>query len=410
MKTIEIKCQGADTLLINDMSILQGDLKDISDHDMGLLIASIVDEGFSFPIFIWKQGAKNWILDGTHRFKALVKMQEGYNGQEWTIPPIPVAWIEADTLEHAKKKLLKATSSFANITFEGLKQFSIGLADMSTIIDSIKLPDFNAEKYKLKVLGESDANTALTPEADNMPDNVPPMTSLGDIYQLGDHLLHCGDSTTDYPEQFKTSDMVLTDPPYNVAYAGGSKAREAIANDDIAAFPAFLEAFYSKAYNCLVPGGAIYVCHSDLERHTFTEKFLLGGFKLSSVIVWVKNNSTFASKDYFWKHEPILYGWHSGASHKWYGPDNEDSVWCIDRPSRSDEHPTMKPVELCARAIKNSSKTGDIVLDPFGGSGSTLIACEELNRKCQMIELDPKNCDIIIKRWEDLSGKKAVKL
>lgn len=171
----------------------------------------------------------------------------------------------------------------------------------------------------------------------------------------------------------------------------------------------FLYDTFTNCYLSMKDGSPIYVAHSELERINFTQAFIDSGFKMSSIIIWAKNNSTFSmNKDYKQKHEPIIYGWKQGGNHKWEGGNCEDTLWEIKRPSKSDLHPTMKPIELCARGIKNSSNVNDIVYEPFGGSGSTLMACEQTKRKCYTMELDPKYVDVIIKRWEDYTGKKAV--
>lgn len=246
-------------------------------------------------------------------------------------------------------------------------------------------------------------------EAPEVNENEPADSELGKVYKLGNHRLMCGDSTDAGSVAIlmdgQKADMVFTDPPYNVAYEGGSKKREKIKNDDIRDFRNFLELVYRNCYENMKDGASIYVCHSELERMNFTGAFEESGFKLSSVIIWVKNNSTFSmNKDYKQKHEPILFGW-KGAGHKWYGGNCEVTVWEIARPVKSELHPTMKPIELCVRAIKNSSKGAELVYEPFGGSGSTLIACEQLGRKCYMMELDPHYCDVIRKRyWKFTTG------
>ena len=241
-----------------------------------------------------------------------------------------------------------------------------------------------------------------------------PISKPGDIYQLGEHRLMFGDSTNrddvDKLMDGKVADLVFTDPPYNVAYEGGSKKREMIKNDKIDNFYEFLYDVYQNCYNNMNAGATIYVCHSELERINFTKAFLDVGFKMSSIIIWAKNNSTFSmNKDYKQKHEPIIYGWKEGK-HNWVGGNCEDTLWEIKRPTKSDLHPTMKPIELCARAITNSSNKNNIVYEPFGGSGSTLIASEQTERICYCMEIDAKYCDVIIKRWETFTGNKAEKI
>jgi DNA modification methylase len=239
-----------------------------------------------------------------------------------------------------------------------------------------------------------------------MPDEVQTDIVLGDLFQIGDHRLLCGDST-DSDQLAKLmngekADICHTDPPYNINYEGGSKKREKIANDKLDDFPKFLYDVYTTISTGLKKGGAIYVWHASSETHNFIQQFLDAGFLFKSYIVWNKNNSTFGRSDYHWKHEPCIYGWLDGASHKWSGDRKQTTVWDIDRPSKSEEHPTMKPIALCSKPIENSSDVNDIVLDVFLGSGSTMVAAHQLKRKCYGMELDPKYCQVIVDRMKKL--------
>jgi len=226
--------------------------------------------------------------------------------------------------------------------------------------------------------------------------------------------LLCGDSTdSDQVAKLmdgKLADMIHTDPPYNIDYEGGSKKREKIANDKLDDFPNFLYDVYTTLSTSVKKGGAIYVWHASSETHNFIQQFLNAGFLFKSYIVWNKNNSTFGRSDYHWKHEPCIYGWLDGDSHNWYGDRKQTTVWDIERPSRSDEHPTMKPIPLCSKPIENSSKVGDVVLDVFLGSGSTMVASHQLKRKCYGMELDPKYCQVIIDRMTKLDPTLSVKI
>jgi site-specific DNA-methyltransferase (adenine-specific) len=236
---------------------------------------------------------------------------------------------------------------------------------------------------------------------------------LGDLFEIGEHRLLCGDSTdSDAVAKLmdgELADMCHTDPPYNIDYEGGSKKREKIANDKLDDFPKFLYDVYTTISTALKKGGAIYVWHASSETHNFIQQFLNAGFLFKSYIVWNKNNSTFGRSDYHWKHEPCIYGWLDGASHKWYGDRKQTTVWDIERPSRSDEHPTMKPIPLCSKPLENSSKQGDVVLDVFLGSGSTMVAAHQLKRKCFGMELDPKYCQVIIDRMRKLDPTLIIK-
>jgi DNA modification methylase len=250
--------------------------------------------------------------------------------------------------------------------------------------------------------------------------------------------------------------MVFTDPPYNVAYTGATKDKLTIKNDKMssAKFYIFLRDAFTAAAAVVAPGAPIYVCHSDSEGMNFRKAMADSGFLAKSLLIWVKNHFTMGRMDYHMRHEPIIYGWREGAAHKWYGgrklstvveempglvfqqeeegfaisfsdgvravaikvpsyevtdaTDGMDaSVWKVDKPLKSAEHPTMKPVEIPRRAIANSSKNGGIVFEPFMGSGSTLIACEMIGRLCYGLELDPKYCDVIVTRWEQFTGRQA---
>src|ERR1035437_8782701 len=264
----------------------------------------------------------------------------------------------------------------------------------------------------------------LTDEDDVPPVPVEPVSKLGDLYLLGDHRLLCGDSTcvTDVERLMggQKADMVFTDPPYNVNVAGGTHDSRAkrnfgkgakIQNDSMSdgEFHQFLVDSFTSMSMVIKDGATVYVTHADIEGINFRTAFIESGFMLKQCLIWAKQQFVFGRSDYHWQHEPILYGWKAGAAHTFYGERNQWTVWSIDRPMRSEmEHPTQKPVALVEKAIGNSSKSGDILFEPFGGSGSTLIACEKTGRRCYMMELSPAYVDVICKRWEQATGKKAV--
>lgn len=206
--------------------------------------------------------------------------------------------------------------------------------------------------------------------------------------------------------------MLMTDPPYGVSYVGKTKDALTIDNDtlDDAELMAFLVDAFENARNALDKGAAFYVFHADSKGDVFRNALTKVGLTVRECLIWVKNSMVLGRQDYQWKHEPCLYGWKDGASHHWYSDRKQTTVLEFDRPSANKEHPTMKPVALIAYLISNSTKEGDVVLDLFGGSGTTLIACEQLGRTCYMMELDPHYCDVIIQRWEDATGKKAVRV
>jgi len=290
-----------------------------------------------------------------------------------------------------------------------------------------------------------------------------PVAKPGDVWQLGQHRLMCGDATviTDVEKlmEGKLAAMVFTDPPYNVAYEGGTADKLTIKNDNMPAerFKQFLNDAFTSMFMVTEPGGAIYVCHADSEGSNFRGALQDAGWLLKQCLVWVKNQFVLGRQDYQWRHEPLLYGWKPGAAHKWHGgrkqstvieeaapivvkEDNEgalftftagiqtitirvpsfevlqsgddsvSTVWRFEKPLKNGEHPTMKPIGLCARAIQNSSRQGENVLDLFGGSGSTLMAAEQTGRVCYTMELDPVYCDVIIRRYEEFTGQKTIRL
>ena len=237
------------------------------------------------------------------------------------------------------------------------------------------------------------------------------ITKMGDIWKLGDHRLICGDSTQaetiDRLMGDEVADCIITDPPYNVDYHSSDGKK--IDNDKMAegAFAAFLLAAFSAANRHLKQGGAFYIWHSDLHGLTFRTACIEAGWEVRQVLVWNKNALVLGRQDYQWKHEPCLYGWKEGAGH--YFAPRRDLTTVIDcpKPLRSAEHPTMKPIPLIALQMRNSTRRREVVLDMFGGSGTTMMAAEQLGRRCYMVEYAPKYCDVIVKRWEELTGRQA---
>lgn len=241
-----------------------------------------------------------------------------------------------------------------------------------------------------------------------------PITKPGDIWILGNHRLMCGDSThkDDIMRLMNNqdADMLLTDPPYNVDYVGKTAEALKIKNDnmDDNQFYEFLRKVFENMYIVTKEGASIYVFHADTEGINFRKAFKDAGFKLAECLIWKKDCFVMGRQDYQWQHEPVLYGWKEGKAHYFINDRTQSTILEFDRPKQSTLHPTMKPIDLIAKLIKNSSKENDIILDLFGGSGSTIIAAEQLNRCGYTMELDPKYCDVIVKRWETLTNKEAI--
>lgn len=265
---------------------------------------------------------------------------------------------------------------------------------------------------------------ALEPERDDsevedveVPDDAPQRVKRGEIWVLGEHRLMCGDSTK--PEDMRKllgggeADLWLTDPPYNVAIVGKTKKHLTIENDSWAnddEFVEFLRKAFVTALDVLKPGCAFYVWFAQTQAENFLAAADKAGMTIRQTLIWAKSTFSLGRQDYQWKHEPCLYGWKDGASHRWFSDRKQTTVLEFEKPARNAEHPTMKPVPLMAYEIRNSSLVGDTVLDSFGGSGSTLMACEQTGRKCVTMELDPHYCDVILKRWEDYTGQKAERI
>lgn len=241
-------------------------------------------------------------------------------------------------------------------------------------------------------------------------------TKPGDLYQLGRHRLLCGDATK--PEDLERlmngqrADLYLTDPPYNVDYVGKTKDALKIENDSRgdSEFRELLVNSFMAAKECMKAGASFYIWHADSEGFNFRGACRDVGWTVRECLIWKKNSMVLGRQDYQWQHEPCLYGWSEGGSHAWYSDRKQTTILEFDRPTKNKEHPTMKPVKLFDYLMKNSSKKDDIVLDTFGGSGTTIIACEQNGRCGYSTELDPKYCDVIVERWEKLTGEKAILL
>ena len=290
-----------------------------------------------------------------------------------------------------------------------------------------ELHGLEAEDFDMSLLGFTDDELAAIEDGGEVEpgktdeDAVPEVaetavTVPGDVWLLGAHRLLCGDSTqleaVEKVLDGGLADMVFTDPPYNVNYGATMKdklrgtSNRKIANDNLG--DGFEQFLYDVCVNMLsVAKGAVYICMSSSELHTLEKSFREAGGHWSTFVIWAKSSFSMGRSDYQRQYEPILYGWKEGSQHFWCGARDQGDVWFIKKPHLNDLHPTMKPVELVERAVQNSSKTRDTVLDPFGGSGTTLIACERTGRQARLIELEPRYCDVIIRRWEAHTGQLA---
>lgn len=272
--------------------------------------------------------------------------------------------------------------------------------------------------YTLKEVEKMAAREARRLLEDPGPQELPqePKTQPGDVWLLGEHRVICGDCTealvVEKLMDGRAANMLLTDPPYNVAYVGKTAKKLTIENDEMsdASFRSFLVDSFRFAFGALQEGGAFYIWHADSEGFNFRGAVRDVGEQVRQCIIWAKNCLVMGRQDYQWKHEPCLYGWKKGASHHWYAGRDQTTILEFDKPSRSEDHPTMKPVPLFERLIQNSSKEGDVILDVFLGSGTSLIAAERTGRICYGVEKDPRYCDVIVRRWQEMTGKTATLL
>lgn len=365
------------------------------EYDVGQIAESIERYGFNDPVGIW--GKDNIIVEGHGRLLAAKKLG---------LKEVPC--IRLDDLTDKQRREYAILHN---------KTAELSAWDFDLLAAEIDGLDFSGFDIDWGIPADVEEAEIVEDEAPEVDEENEPITKLGDIWQLGKHRLMCSDSTDKnaieklLENKFGEVDLVLTDPPYNVAYKGKTKDELQIENDSMSQeqFELFLNASFDIISEILKNGGIFYIWHASRSQREFENALNSANLEIRQQLIWVKNSMVLGRQDYQWRHEPCFYGWKEG-NHKWYADRKQTTVLEFDRPVANKEHPTMKPISLMAYQIKNSTKKDDIVFDGFGGSGSTLIACEQTGRKCYICELDPKYCDVIIKRWENLTGEKAVKI
>ncbi|MCL4844785.1 MAG: site-specific DNA-methyltransferase [Bryobacteraceae bacterium] len=373
-----------------------------TDEQVAQIAASIAEFGWTNPVLAGSDGV---LIAGHARLLAARKL---------AISEVPV--IVLDHLRESQRRALVLADNRLALS-----------AGWDEEMLRVELEALREDEYNLDLLGFTDeeiegflaepaAEVAGLTDEDAVPETPETAVTVpGDVWVLGQHRLLCGDATVmgDVEKVLAggLADMTFCDPPYNVNYGATMKdklrgKKRAIANDNLGdGFEKFL---YDACVNMLaVTKGAVYICMSSSELHTLQKAFREAGGHWSTFVIWAKNTFTMGRSDYQRQYEPILYGWKEGSKHYWCGARDQGDVWFVKKPVANDVHPTMKPVELVERAIQNSSKSRDTVLDPFGGSGSTLIACEKAGRQARVIELEPKYCDVIIRRYQEFTGKPA---
>ena len=368
--------------------------KEHTDKDIDLIIKSINRNGWGDPILVCPETSE--ILSGNGRYLAARKIG---------LSEVPVVYAPEGLTEKQKADLVIASNKLVEVS---------GYNDNLTAL--VAEFDLSFDDFGMEVKIDPEPKEIVE---DEVPETVETRCKRGDIWQLGNHRLMCGDSTSiddvDKLMNGEKADMVFTDPPYGVSYEGGlnEKKKQQIKNDSITdkELYNFLCALFTNAKISTKDKSPFYVFYATKTSKEFINAFCDCGLKQRAIIAWYKQGGGFGDfmAHYMNAYEPCIYG-SNGESVNWYGASNEKTVWEINKEKKCDLHPTMKPIEVVARAIRNSSAEKNSVLDVCGGSGSTLIACEQLDRKCYMMELDEHYCDVIIQRWENLTGKQANKV
>ena len=375
-----------------------------SEEQVAQIAASIAEFGFTNPILAGSDGV---IVAGHGRLVAAQKLG---------LEVVPVVVLDHLTPTQ-RRALVIADNRIAENAGWDDAMLRIEITALQDDDFDLSLTGFDADALAELVAGDEPDGEGQTDD-DAVPEvSETPVSRPGDVWLLGGHRLLCGDSTVaesyDRLLASEAVDMVFTDPPYNVNYANSAKDKmrgkdRAILNDNLG------DGFYDFLLAALTPTvahcrGGIYVAMSSSELDVLQAAFRAAGGKWSTFIIWAKNTFTLGRADYQRQYEPILYGWPEGKQRHWCGDRDQGDVWNIKKPQKNDLHPTMKPVELVERAIRNSSRPGDVVMDPFGGSGTTLIAAEKAGRLARLIELDPKYVDVIVRRWQDWTGQQATR-
>ena len=382
---------------INELIPYASNSRTHSDEQVAQIAASIKEFGFNNPVLLDKE---NGIIAGHGRVLAARKL-----GLK-EVPTIELSHL-TDT---QRKAYVIADNKLALNAGWDMELLSLEMGDLRDEGFDLSLIGFNDDELANMFVDKTEGLTDPD-EVPDIPDN--PVTVEGDVWLMGKHRLMCGDSTSidavDKLVDNEPVDMWLTDPPYNVDYEGKTKDALKIQNDSMTddTFRQFLCDAYSAADSVMKHGAVFYIWHADSEGYNFRGAAHDIEWEVRQCLIWKKQTMVMGRQDYHWKHEPCLYGWKGGSAHLWATDRKQTTILEFDRPSRSKEHPTMKPVALFEYQMLNNTKGEDIVLDSFGGSGTTLIAAEMNGRRARVMEFDPKYCDVIIKRWQDFTGNQA---
>jgi len=371
------------------------------DQQVAQIAASIREFGFTNPVLI---DDKNGIIAGHGRVLGARKLGMG------KVPTIRISYMT----EAQRRAYVIADNKLALNAGWDTELLSLELGELGELGFDLELTGFSEDELADLKIGAGEEGGGLTDDDEAPEPHEKAITVPGDIWVMGKHRLLCGDSTS-MDDLAKLTDgqlvdMWLTDPPYNVAYEGKTKDALKIKNDSMAddAFRQFLRDAYTAADSVMKPGAVFYIWHADSEGYNFRGAAKDAGWKVRQCLIWKKSTMVMGRQDYHWKHEPCLYGWKEGAGHLWATDRKQTTILEFEKPSRNGEHPTMKPVALFEYQMLNNTKGGDLVLDSFGGPGTTAIACEKHGRYGRLMELDPRYCDVIVKRWQDFTGNAAI--
>lgn len=384
---------------LNDIIPYANNPRDNDGEAVDKVAASIKEFGFNVPLVLDND---NVIITGHTRYKASKKLK---------LDEVPCIYAEHLTPAQVKAYRI-ADNKVAEYSTWNDDLLSIEIEQLHEL--DFSLDNLGFESLEIESLFDEPKEESIASE-DNFDIELPkePNAKLGDLYKLGNHFLMCGDSTNIDDVQKLTGetkiDLFITDPPYNVAYEGGTKDKLTIKNDNMKNddFRNFLTNAFYAADSVMKSGAVFYIWHADSEGYNFRGACNDVNWKVRQCLIWNKNSMVMGRQDYHWKHEPCLYGWKDGACHLWASDRKQTTILNFDKPLRNAEHPTMKPIALFDYQIQNNTKKEDTVLDLFAGSGTTLIACEQNGRISYNMEVDPKYVDVIIKRWETLTGEKA---
>jgi len=424
-RIVRVTCTGAATLPITKIEPFQGSLKTLSKQAFAKLKKSIIDFGFSFPLFIWRDGAHCWSIDGHQRVATLKEMQK----EGWQVPELPVVWIDAKDEKEAKHKLLLAVGAYGKVTDEGLYEFiKTACLEMGTLNETIELGDIDFNKF-IAGYGE-EHDTSENEESLSPSKKIQEKwgVSVGDIYELGNHRIICGSSadelTVSAVLKGDKPTLIFTDPPYGVGIGDKNKmldgvdksgrVTENIAGDNMSVpeLKAMLLKVFTLCKQHMADDCSVFVCSPQGGGLGMMMVMMMeADLEVRHILNWIKNSPTFSMGmlDYDYQHEPILFTW--GKKHKKImAGDFKTTLWTCDKPRACDLHPTMKPIELYINAIQNHTDKSDIIYEPFSGSGTSILACEKTQRSCRAIEIDPQYVAVTLERWSEMTGIQPKKI